>query len=275
MARLPKKVETAEIEIMQINTNEVRFNLVGTTPLIMHRFDQKAWRELLLPSKRKNTAERETTLKHDPIAEFRGAIYRSREARAPTVIHLPCGMLHKAIGQAALDIPGAAKSQIMRLTSVITPTVHLYGIPMLGADMVREGMSKTPNVRIRPYFREWACEISFRYIADLVQEKQIAALLGAAGHIVGVGDWRGEKGGSFGRFRVAEENDIEFRRIVKHQGRAAQLEAIEHPQYYSDETKELIAWYFEEVDRREKSTTRAGSEAAIQKAKTARAKKVA
>lgn len=259
MARMPKKPEISEVEILNIVTREVTFYIVGTTPMIMHRFDQKAWRELLLPAKKKNSAEKETTLKHDPIAEYRGAIYRCRDPKAPTAVHVPCGMFHKAIGQAAIDMPGAARAQILRLTSVVTPTIHLYGLPTLGVDMVREGMSKTPNVRIRPYFREWACEISFRFVSDLIQERQIAALLGAAGHIVGVGDWRGEKGGSFGRFRIADAKDPDYLRIVKHQGRVAQEDAIEHPQFYSDEAEELIGWFFEETERREKVVTIAGA----------------
>jgi hypothetical protein len=260
MAKAPKKVETSDIEIIDIHTKEVRFNILGASPMIMHRFAQKAWRELLLPAPQKNRAEKATTLKHDPIAEFRGAIYMSRETDSPTAIHIPCGAFHKAVGQAAIDIPGAAKAEIMRLTSVVTPTIHLYGIPVIGCDMVRNsGINGAPDVRIRPYFREWACQLSFRYVSDLVTERQIASLLGAAGHIVGIGDWRGQKGGPYGRFKIVPDSDADFKRIVEHQGRKAQLEAIEHPQHFDEDAEELIGWFFEEVERREKEATLSGS----------------
>lgn len=270
MAKATKKVETAELEVMEIHTRQVTFNIVGISPMIMHRFDQKAWRELLLPSQQKNRAEKAMTLKHDPVAEFRGALYRSRNANAPTAIHVPSGSFHNALGQAAIDIPGAAKSEIKRLTTVVDETVHLYGLPLLGCHMVRNsGINGAPDVRTRPIFREWACSITLRFIADLVKEKQLAALMGAAGHIVGVGDWRGQKGGPFGRFRLCGENDPEFLRITEHQGREAQLEAIEHPHFFDDDSEELLTWFFEEVERREKAATPAGSELPQKKMKKA------
>lgn len=270
MAKAAKKVEISEVEVMEIHTHQVTFNIVGISPMIMHRFDQKAWRELLLPSQAKNRAEKAMSLKHDPIAEFRGALYLCRNPNAPTAIHVPSGSFHNALGQAAIDIPGAAKSEIKRLTTVVDETVHLYGMPLLGCHMVRNsGINGAPDVRTRPIFREWACQITFKFIADLVKEKQLLALLAAAGHIVGIGDWRGQKGGPFGRFRLCSENDPDFTRITKHQGRFAQLEAIEHPEYFDEDSRELLAWFFDEVERREKSATFAGNDSTPKKIKKA------
>lgn len=261
MARLPKKVQTSDVEIMEIHTRQVTFNIVGISPMIMHRFDQKAWRELLLPSQSKNRAEKAMTLKHDPVAEFRGAIYMSRNPKGPTAVHVPSGSFHNALGQAAIDIPGAAKSEIKRLTTIVDETVHLYGLPLLGCHMVRNsGINGAPDVRTRPIFRDWACQITFRFIADLVKESQLAALMGAAGHIIGIGDWRGQKGGPWGRFKIVDKNDPDFVRITKHQGRVAQLEAIEHPQFFNEESAELISWFFDEAARREKAATLSGGE---------------
>lgn len=261
MAKVAKKVELAEVEIMEIHTKQVTFNIVGISPMIMHRFDQKAWRELLLPAPPMNRAEKAMNLKHDPVSEFRGALYMCRDKNAPTAIHVPGGSFHNALGQAAIDIPGAAKSEIKRLTTVVDETVHLYGLPLLGCHMVRNsGINGAPDVRTRPIFREWACQITFKFIADLVKEKQLAALMGAAGHIIGIGDWRGQKGGPFGRFRLCAENDPEFVRILKHQGRVAQLDAIENPEFFDDDSGELISWFFDEVHRREKAATLAGTE---------------
>lgn len=261
MAKAPKKVEITDVEIMEIHTGRITMNIVGMTPMIMHRFDAKAWRELLLPAPPKNRAEKAITLKHDPIAEFRGALYRSRDPKAPTAIHLPSGSFHKALGQAAIDIPGAAKAEMLRLTSVVDETVHLYGLPLVSCMMVRNsGINGAPDVRTRPVFREWACSITFQFIADLVKERQLLALMGAAGHIVGIGDWRGQKGGSYGRFRLAGPDDPDFLRITKGQGRAAQLDAIDHPQYYDVESEELLSWFFDEVERREKQATLSGSD---------------
>jgi hypothetical protein len=260
MARAPKKSETSEVEIREIRAHQVKFHIVGASPMIMHRFDQKAWRELLLPSRPMNAAEKVQNLKHDPIAEFRGGLYLCRDKTAETAIHIPAGAIHKSIGQAAIDIPGVAKAATLRLTTIIDQTVHLYGLPSISCMMTRlAGINSTPDVRTRPIFREWACSFTVQYIAGLINEQQIAELLAAAGHIVGLGDWRGQKGGSFGRFRVVRPNDPDFVRITKHQGREAQLDAISHPDHYDDDTAELLEWFFEEVAKREHEATASGS----------------
>jgi hypothetical protein len=71
MAKAPKQPE-AILEVNEIRTRQIRFNILGTSPMIMERFQLKAWQELLLPSPKKNQAERQASLKHDPIGEFRG-----------------------------------------------------------------------------------------------------------------------------------------------------------------------------------------------------------
>jgi hypothetical protein len=250
------KKENNDIEVMELHTRRLTFCLVGETPLIMNRFSEKARQEMLLPAPKKNRAEKATSLKHDPIAEFRGGLYMSRDENAPTAIHFPTNAFHKAVGQAAIDIPGQAKSVMLRLTSVVTDTVHLYGNPALFCRMVRSsGMNATPDIRTRPIFSEWACALEFQIVSNLVKETQVANLLAAAGTIVGMGDWRPQKGGSYGRFRLTTPDDPEFKRIVEHQGRASQLQEIAAPQFHDDETEELLEWFFKEADKREMRPT--------------------
>lgn len=249
------KIEAA-VEITELHTRKLTFHLVGETPLIMNRFSEKARQEMLMPSAKKNRAERATSLKHDPIQEFRSGLYLSRDDSAPTAIHFPTNAFHKAVGQAAIDIPGQAKSVMLRLTSVTTDTVHLYGLPSLFCRMVRSGgMSAVPDIRTRPIFSDWACKLEFQIVSNLVKESQVANLLAAAGTIVGLGDWRPQKSGSYGRFRIATPDDPDFKRIVEGQGRQAQLHEIEAPQFHDDETEELLSWFFEEAQRREMRPT--------------------
>lgn len=246
-----KKVD-AEIAIQEIHTKRVTAHIIGKTPLIMNRFSEKARQEMLLPALKKNRAEKATSLKHDPIAEFRGGLYISRDKNAPTAIHLPTNAFHKAVGQAAIDVPGQAKSVMLRLTSVVSPTVHLYGNPSLFCRMVRSGgMNAVPDIRTRPIFTEWACVLEFEMVAGFVTEQQVFTLLAAAGVFVGIGDWRPQKGGSYGKYITTGPDDPDFKRIVEHQGREAQLSEIASPSYHDDETEELLSWYFEETERRE------------------------
>lgn len=260
MAKAPAE---KRIEVSAINMKEVRFNVVGTSPMIMNRFSQKAWQELLLPSARRSRASLDQSLKHDPINEFRGALYRNRDDKRPTLIHVPNGAFHGALAKAALDIPGAAKAKIERLTRVVDINIDLYGVPQVFCAMVRNSdMNHTPDVRTRPIFPEWACTVNFTYLQQVLNESTIGALFGGAGVIVGIGDWRGEKGGPFGAFRLCEDDDAEFKRIVKTQARAAQRAAYDKPVYFDEDTEELLTWFEAEVSRREKEVPSSGKKKA-------------
>ena len=246
------KPTTEDVELLEINTRRVEFCILGRTPLIMNRFDEKARQEMLMPAQKKNRAEKASSLKHDPVAEFRRATYRNRNPNSPTAVHIPTGAFHKAAGQAAIDIPGQAKSVMLRLTSVTSATVDLYGIPSMLISMVRSGgMNAVPDMRTRPIFAEWACRVEFDLVSALVSQQQLTNLLAAAGVFVGIGDWRPQKGGPNGKFTIVSPQDEDFLRIVEHQGREPQLEAFERPEFHDVETQELFEWFESEAQRRE------------------------
>jgi hypothetical protein len=247
-----KKKET-NIEIMELKVGIVRCNILGTSPMIMHRFPLKAWQELLYPGGPKNRAEKATNLKHDPVAEFRDVVYRNRDDSTPALLHVPSGAFSRGMADAALDIPGATKSQITRLTKVITPHINLFGIPKLYMAMVRSSdMARTPDVRTRAIFPRWACTVDVQFVSTLTKEGQIVNLLAAAGLIIGLGDWRSQKGGVHGGYRIVGDKDAEFRDIVKSEGRKAQTEALRNPVAYDYDSEELLAWFHAEAARRER-----------------------
>lgn len=253
----PEKVKSIEplIVVNEIETSTADFNVVGLSPLIMHRYALKAWRELLYPGPKLNRAERQTTLKHQPLQEYRECLYLNRDDKRPSLFHIPNGMFHGALGAAAKDIPGASKAEIVRLTRVTDINIDLFGLPQLFMSMVRNrDMNRTPDVRTRPIFAHWACRVHFRYVAGLLTRPTIANLFGAAGLIVGIGDWRGEKGGPYGSFRLAEDDDKEFVNIVKTQGRKPQQQAFNTPAYFDEDTADLMRWFNTELVRREQKT---------------------
>jgi hypothetical protein len=247
--------KTSTIEIQPLREETVRFALLGKTPLIAHDFSQKARQELLFPGGRKTEADRRAFLKHDPIEEYRESVRVLDDG--PTAIVYPTGAFKSAMMTAALDLPGPAKAQIGRLVLVEGEWVSLYGIPALGMDMVRNSDAKrTPDVRTRAYQPEWACfiDVTFQKTMGLNRTK-IANLLAAAGKTIGIGDWRPEKGkGGYGQFRIVDQNDATFQRIVKEGGREAQLAAIESPAFFTDEAEELFNWFYAELERRGNET---------------------
>lgn len=248
------KKEKLVDEIQPIKTRRLIVNIVGETPFISHRFQTKAWQELLLPSRRKNAAAREASLKHDPVAEFRECLYRNRSPRAQTLFHMPEGMIHGAMAHAAIDLPGAKRASIQRLVSLPKQDMHIWGVPMLKMDMVRNSDPKrTPDVRTRAIFPKWAVKnIIIDYKVDPLNDGEIINLLGAGGIIVGCGDWRPQKGGGHGKYRVCNTDDVELKSICASGGRVQQLKAYEQPECYDVDTEELLSWFNAEISRREK-----------------------
>jgi len=256
MARVAKQTDEQSVGVEPIQEGHITFFLLGETPLIMHRKSLSLAKELILPAAKKNRAEKESTLKHDMEAEFRDALYLNRDTKEPARLHLPAGMFSKSLANAALDNKGAKKAQLFRLTSVVTPNINCFGIPyMFLRAGVLGGMNKSPDIHGRAILPEWACSVTYSYVRNLITETSIINLLAAAGHMIGIGDWRVEKGGTSGRFKLVSSEDATWQRITKTQGRMAQQKAIANISASGDddESAELLAWYRKEVVKREKS----------------------
>lgn len=246
------KSDPTEIFVKEVSQGAMDFCIVGQAPLICNRMSEKAKHELLMPKGRKNAAEKASTLKHSPLAEFRESPYTSRGDDSETRLQVLGVMFKCAMRTAAMDTPGSSKQQIGRLLYVEQERVSLFGIPQLLMSVTRcKDMNRTPDVRTRMIVPHWACRITVRYVQPMVRTQSVANLLAAGGFTSGIGDWRVEKGsGAFGRYRVCDENDEEYLHILATGGRAAQDDAIANPIAYDDETDSLLSWYETEFTKR-------------------------
>lgn len=252
MAMKAKAPKDETINIVEITQGKLSCNILGLTPLIFNRVSEKAKQQLLMPPARKNAADKASSLKHNPLQEFRDSPYTAKESDAPTLLRLPAETFKGAMRSAALDMPGAAKSVIGRLTYVNGAYVPIYGIPKLLMSVTRSAdINRTPDIRTRAIVARWACRLTVTYVMPILREQAIVNLLAAAGIIRGVGDWRQEKGsGSYGQFEIVANDDARFREIVKTGARVAQAQAMESAECYDAETAELLAWYVAETNRR-------------------------
>jgi hypothetical protein len=250
MAKRQAKEE--EFAIQPLETRQIELYILGTSPMIQNRLPKKAREQLLLPPRATNKAARELTQKHNPPEEYRDSVYRCRDPKAPTMVHIPTGAFKKAMAQAALDIPGATKAEIGRLVSVLSPTVYLYGKPYLYMAVVRQaGINRTPDIRTRAIFPQWCCKILVRYVVGKIRQTDIVNLNSAAGIITGIGDGRTEKGTfDFGQWEIVNQDDKRWHEIAN-QGRAVQIAALNDPECFDEDTEELFAWYEVEIKRRE------------------------
>ena len=238
-----------EIQILEIKEGRLTLTVKGTTPLILNRMSEKARHELLLPKGRKTAADKASSLKHNPLEEFRASPYTLREDTAPTLIALTAVTFKAAMGTAALDLPGARKSEIGRLVFVMGDYIPIYGEPQLLMSVVRSAdMNRTPDIRTRCIVPNWTAELTITYNQIKLREVAVGNLLAAAGITAGVGDWRPEKGkGAYGKFDVVSKDDPEVLQLKKLWGREQQKKAMLNPVAYDIETEDLFEWFKSEA----------------------------
>lgn len=249
-----KKDPEAEVNILKVNTGLLTCCILGDSPLICNRMSEKARQELILPGGKKTAADRANNLKHDPMREFRGSPYTDTDGQGPTRIQLLASMFKKAMMNAALDLPGARKTQIGRLVYVLGDRINVYGTPQVMCSVVRSSdINHTPDIRTRAILPRWACKIQISFVTPILNATSIGNLLAAGGITSGIGDWRVEKGsGNYGRYHICDPKDPEYLSVLK-EGRKQQVDALSNPTYHDDETRDLLSWFAETIESRGKT----------------------
>lgn len=243
-------IETIEVEPLRIGTVQVW--LRGRTPIIFNRLAEKARRELLMPKGKKTTADKQQNLKHNPLAEYRSSM-SMRSGKGPTRIVMPAPAIKGAMATAALETKGTNKTQIGRLVWVQGYSCDVYGVPEMFMCPVRSAdMNKTPDIRTRAMIQAWCVPVTIQFVTPQINETAILQLLSNGGIIVGVGDFRQEKGkGNYGQFDVVTEADCKD--IIASGGMKQQDAAIDKPGFVDADTEELYGWFESEVKVRGKS----------------------
>ncbi len=247
-----QKQDTAHVDIRLVDKGKTTFYLVGESPFVCNAMSAKVWHDLVFPPAKKNATEKATTLKHNPMDEFRRSVYRTRDENAPTRIIFPAAAAKRAMATAALELPGVKKAQIGRLCWAVGEYIPLYGVPQVYSAVVKQaGFPPQPDIRTRAILPEWATTVTVEFVTPNLTIKAVSNLLASAGIYIGLGDGRPEKGAlSFGRFRVTNADDKDFKRIMREGGRDAQDAAFQSPQMYDVETEELMEWFEAELLRR-------------------------
>lgn len=250
MAAKPK-TDTAEISIVPLRRGSTRLRIIGQTPLYQNRMAAKAKQQLLVGGQKKGRADR-ATIKHDPMREYVDSAEVLKDG--PTALGLKVIAVKAAMATAALETPGLTKTSAQRLLFMPGDHAPLYGTPQLKMDVVRSAdINKTPDVRTRCYLPRWCAEIEVQFIVPQLSASAVVTLLCNAGVLVGVGDFRQEKGkGAYGSFRVLGEGDqdAEWDDLVANHGRAAQEAALSAPECADADTSDLMEFFFSETRRR-------------------------
>ena len=237
--KVTQKHTAGTVAVKPISVARLVCHVVGVAGLYHHRMSLKATNTLLVGG-RKKTATEKREVKHHPRDEFRDSMHLGGRSPGP-LVQFPGSGFKRALRTAAIESEGITGAAVDRLIWVEDEMVGIHGIPFLRMDVVRSAdMNKTPDVRTRAFMPEWAASFTISYCRLSIGD--VNTLLQNAGHIVGIGDFRQEKGrGSYGRFMVAGKDAFDAR-MTTHEEQVAAVEAADPDAGHGD-TMELLRHY--------------------------------
>lgn len=201
-----KKEEVTMMEIPEIKVETMKVTIVGDSPLIVHKWSEKAKKEMLDKQMKKASAGKEAK---DPWLDYCDSMYwlTGEPEDYPTqedIDNASFGFPACAFKACAIDA-GYQQGLIPKKTTargafhIIGDLVEIEGKPSMREDMVRIGQG-TADIRYRAEFREWKATLMIRYNPKAMSAEQIVNLLNMGGFSNGIGEWRPSKDGSFGTF---------------------------------------------------------------------------
>lgn len=197
----PKKADVGAIEVPNINIAEFELRIIGTAPLVVHKWSEKAKEMIRAKQQKRANAGREA---RDPEAEYNAARYIIDEVAGID------GFPVVAFKAAAVD----ACTQLAGVTKVLARGAFHVNlgqelVPIEGdkakmrEDVVRlAGPGQPADLRYRPEYTEWSVTLRVQHNTAALSREQIVNLFNVAGFSVGVGEGRPQRNGSWGMFRA-------------------------------------------------------------------------
>lgn len=195
------------IELPALQIRQARVLLIGDSPLISHKWSEKAKRSMLDKQMKKAKGAKEAK---DPWMDFCDSLYwLSPMPKEPTEADIgkakfgfPAVAFKAAAVDACSHVDGVTKVEARGAFHINGEMVDIEGTPTIREDMVRIAMG-TADIRYRGEFKTWRSTFVIRYNANVLSLDQIVNLFNTAGFGIGIGEWRPQKDGSYGMFHVA------------------------------------------------------------------------
>ena len=210
-----KKTESVAIEIPQLKMETAVIHVKGDTPLIVHKWSEKAKKEIRDKQMKKATTKKEAK---DPVADFIDTLYwLDGEPEEKTMDGFEKALANGArFGFPATGFKQCAIMGAYRLGADIKTTVAKAAIIIpceyieikgkavtQREDMVKVGgISKVADIRYRAQIEDWEADIPVKFCSSVMSLEQVVNLFNMGGFACGVGEWRNEKNGIFGAFHV-------------------------------------------------------------------------
>lgn len=213
------KKEEKLVVIRPLKLKEVPVRIIGDTPLIVHKWSEKAKKEMLdaQTKKGKRAVQKEPRA---PFKEFVDACYwltEQPENITPQEFQkaidngakfgFPVNAIKLASNSAAYRMGWVPNQMGLRgsyfLKSEYGSLAEIKGSsPTMREDMVKIGKGSA-DLRYRPEFDSWYMDFVLQYNdSGEYSLEDIINCINAGGYVSGIGEWRPEKDGDFGRFHV-------------------------------------------------------------------------
>lgn len=189
------------ITLTRLQRNRAHIMIEGQSPLIPHKWSEKAKVMMLAKQQGKPVANKAPK---NPGQDAFDATYWIAEG----VPGMPSTAFKSAISDAARHFDGVAIVTVKQSIFVVgegpDQLVTIEGDISMREDMPRNATG-VADIRYRNQIWPWKAELEIEYVASALTPDALVALVDAAG-LGGVGDWRPSapksKSGTFGRWEV-------------------------------------------------------------------------
>ena len=218
---------TEMVIIKPVEKMVAEITIIGETPLIVHAWSEKAKKEILDAQQGKKKGKKSDV--RNPVEDFIRSLYWltgmptipdnattdqceaifEQAVEEGAVFGFPAVAIKKAAVSAAYR-QGYTKDKVSAngsfwLNGINDPEfveIESTTPPIMREDMVKIGMG-TADLRYRAEFRDWKARCRLSYIKDgALSLENIVNMINLGGFCCGLGEWRAEKGGISGAFRV-------------------------------------------------------------------------
>jgi hypothetical protein len=196
------------IQIARIGTETISVPIIGTAPLIVHRWSSKA-KQAMLDAQQGRKAPKQS---RDPEQDYIDSLYRTdngygfpllafKQATVGAARFFDKSVTMKLVQQAIFmtGVPSADRSELL---------TAIEGEPKMREDMVRVGMGGT-DLRYRGEFLDWSATLHITFVKSTLSRDSVLSLVDAGGTFVGVGEWRPDRKGQNGTYTIDPSRTVE------------------------------------------------------------------
>lgn len=209
-----QKDQQATIVISPPKFETMALRIIGESPYMQLRFSKKG--EILNKMAQGSTAKGKKAREcRDYEAEYKAAMYISSEGWNG----IPASCFRNACISACRLV--GFKMTLAKLSIFIEadgldlteglPLVKLNGTPEISQMPVRNATG-VMDIRTRPMWREWSCDLRIRYDTDQFTSADVVNLIARVGMQVGIGEGRPDSKSSaglgYGMFRVGSSGEV-------------------------------------------------------------------